>query len=306
MLYCEQKSRTNHSRKTCQRYETMAMKQGIEDFLFKIIIAGSGGIGKTTLCNYLGKQIFDEATAMTTGVSFFKMLCPTKYGKVELQLWELSSQKRFRFVMPAYLKGASGCLLLVDPTRPEGLRESEEWADIVRNNTKDIPILLLSIKQDLMDGGQSFTITMKDIDEFVARHNLRGYMKISSTTGFQVKETFKFISEFMIERHMGKSPRYLSRETPKTPQPKNISHLRGEEGESPTIDWNQFSVVNLKRLIKQLDIPVRYTIKSELVALLGDLHVDLAQFKEVCQRQNITPMKSKRKVKQIAPPSQSN
>ena len=58
------------------------------------------------------------------------------------------------------------------------------------------------VKQDLIDEGHSYTIPSEDIDEFVAKHKLRGFIKVSSKTGFNVKESFGQVSEMMIERNI--------------------------------------------------------------------------------------------------------
>ena len=94
-------------------------------------------------------------------------------------------------------------MLLFDLTRPETFHALAEWIDIVRNNTKNIPILLVSSKQDLIDAGEPSQVSEGKISEFINMHGLRGYMTISATTGLHVKEMFTRICEFMIERNMG-------------------------------------------------------------------------------------------------------
>ncbi len=173
-------------------------------YLFKLIIAGSGGSGKTTLLQRFTTGLFSGGTKMTIGVDFSVTTCSTKYGQTTLQIWDFGGEERFRTMLPSFCLGSSGCLMLFDPTRPQTFHDLDEWIDIVRNNTKDIPIILLSSKQDLIDEGHSYTIPQEDIDGFVEKHKLRGFIKVSSKTGFMVKESFGNVSEMMIERNMGK------------------------------------------------------------------------------------------------------
>lgn len=171
-------------------------------FLFKLIIAGSGGSGKTTLLQRYTTGLFSGGTKMTIGVDFSVTSCKTKHGDVTLQIWDFGGEERFRTMLPSFCLGASGCLMMFDPLRPATFHELEEWIQIVRNNTKEIPIILLSSKQDLIEEGHTFAIPKIDVDNFVQKHKLRGYMTVSSKTGLNVINSFAGIAEMMIEKNM--------------------------------------------------------------------------------------------------------
>ena len=173
-------------------------------YLFKLIIAGSGGSGKTTLLKRYTTGLFSGGTKMTIGVDFSVTQCQTKFGPTTLQIWDFGGEERFRTMLPSFCLGASGCLMLFDPLRPETFHELDEWIQIVQNNTKGIPILLLSSKQDLIDEGHPFSVDLEDVDNFVKTHQLMGYLRVSSKSGMNVSESFSNISELMIQRNMKK------------------------------------------------------------------------------------------------------
>ena len=62
-------------------------------------------------------------------------------------------------------------------------------------------MMLLSSKQDLIENGHPMTILSEDIDDFVSKNDLRGYLPVSSKTGLNVIEVFTQIAEYMIERN---------------------------------------------------------------------------------------------------------
>ena len=169
-------------------------------YLFKIIIAGSGGSGKTTLLKRYTTGLFTGGTKMTIGVDFNISQTDTQYGKTTLQIWDFGGEDRFRSMLPDFCRGASGALMLFDPTRPKTFHELEEWMEIVRGNTKDVPLVLISSKQDLIDDGQPFSISEDSIKEFMQKNKIQYYYKVSSKTGFNVSEVFVNLSEQMIER----------------------------------------------------------------------------------------------------------
>jgi small GTP-binding protein len=173
-------------------------------YLFKLIIAGSGGSGKTTLLQRYTTGLFSGSTKMTIGVDFSVTSSKTKYGPVTLQIWDFGGESRFRSMLPSFCLGASGCLMLFDPLRPDTFHELVEWVEIVRGNTKNVPILLLSSKQDLILEGHPMTIPKEEIEGFVTKHALRGYSAVSSKTGLNVVESFIHISELMIEKNLKK------------------------------------------------------------------------------------------------------
>jgi small GTP-binding protein len=136
---------------------------------------------------------------MTIGVDFSVTTAKIASGAaVTLQIWDFGGEERFRTMLPSFCLGASGCMMLFDPLRPETFYELDEWISIVRNNTKNVPILLLSSKQDLIDEGHTSAILQEEVDKFVARNSLRGFMRVSSKTGVNVIESFQKISEMMI------------------------------------------------------------------------------------------------------------
>ena len=173
-------------------------------FLFKLIIAGSGGSGKTTLLRRYTTGLFSQGTSMTIGVDFSVTSCKTNYGDSTLQIWDFGGEERFRTMLPSFCLGASGCVMMFDPVRPTTFMELQEWIKIIRGNTNNIPILLLSSKQDLIDEGHQFAVPIEDVDDFISTQSLRGYIRTSSKTGLNVESTFTQIAELMIEKNINK------------------------------------------------------------------------------------------------------
>lgn len=172
------------------------------NYLFKLIIAGSGGSGKTTLLRRYTTGLFSGGTKMTIGVDFSVTQCKTESGQnVTLQIWDFGGESRFRSLLPSFCLGASGCLMMFDPLRPVTFHELDEWVDIVKTNTKNVPIVLLSSKNDLIDDGHPFSVAKSDLDAFIQTHKLSGYMPVSSKTGLNVVNSFTKISELMIEKN---------------------------------------------------------------------------------------------------------
>ena len=129
-------------------------------YLFKIILAGSGGCGKTTLLNRYTTGQFNSDTKMTIGVDFavhYLELSEDK-GAATLQIWDFGGEERFRTMLPSFCQGASGALLFFDLVRTHTFYELDEWINIIRRNTHNIPIILLGAKYYLIESPSDLNI----------------------------------------------------------------------------------------------------------------------------------------------------
>ncbi|MBA7630506.1 hypothetical protein ES703_38028 [subsurface metagenome] len=81
--------------------------------LLKVITAGDGGVGKTTLLYRYVEGRFLADTKMTLGVEFFLKEINIRGETVNLQVWDFGGQDHFRPLLKDYSVGAKGALLLL-------------------------------------------------------------------------------------------------------------------------------------------------------------------------------------------------
>lgn len=166
-------------------------------FIFKILTAGDGGVGKTTLLHRYLEGKFSESTKMTIGVEFFLKEIELEGHNCTLQLWDFGGQGRFRFLLESYVLGAKGALLMFDLTRPMTLENLDEWVNICRKNNPDLPILFLGTKLDLTE---DISVDDEYAKNFMKELNLFDFLKVSSKTGHNVQEAFDLITRKCLER----------------------------------------------------------------------------------------------------------
>ena len=163
----------------------------------KILTAGEGGVGKTTLLRRFVEGQFFSETKMTIGVEFFLKSIILGDNEITLQLWDFGGQERFRFLLGSYVLGAKGALLMFDLTRIATLEKLEQWVQIVRQNDPNLPVLFLGTKIDLIEDinvNDDFALS------YLESLNLFDYLKISSKTGQNVEESFKRLTQEILER----------------------------------------------------------------------------------------------------------
>ncbi len=169
------------------------------DYLFKSIVVGDGGVGKTALTLRFSKGFFTEDYKMTIGVDFHvkTINIDSIEGPIraKLQIWDTGGQERFSSIRPMYYRGSLGALLIFDLTNISSFEHLPQWIEEVRANVKtEIPLLLVGNKSDLVE---QRTISLEEINNFTRNFNLY-YMETSAKTGEGVGDCFYILACLMI------------------------------------------------------------------------------------------------------------
>jgi len=167
-----------------------------ESNVFKVLIAGDGGVGKTTFLTKYTKGEFVMNTKMTIGLEFFiKEVIYNNYNII-FQIWDLSGQDQFRFLHKDFTAGSRCSLLLFDLTRPSTINNLEEWIKIIRKKSSKLPIILIGSKLDLIDKinvGDDMALKLKK------KYKFADYIKISSKTGENIEAVFQLLVKILLE-----------------------------------------------------------------------------------------------------------
>jgi len=169
------------------------------DYLFKSIVVGDGGVGKTALTLRFSKGFFTEDYKMTIGVDFHVKTISIDTSeesiKCKLQLWDTGGQERFSSIRPMYYRGSLGTILVFDLTNSASFEHLPQWIEEVRANIKaEIPVLLVGNKSDLID---QRAVSIEEISKFTNNFNLY-YMETSAKTGDGVGDCFYILACLMI------------------------------------------------------------------------------------------------------------
>lgn len=177
-------------------------------FLMKIILAGDGSVGKTSLRKrYLGEG-FKEIYDVTIGADFsiYKTLIAGR--SIKFQMWDLAGQPRFKMVQKSYYLGSLGALLIFDITKRETFQSLQNWIHEIWNNNGRglIPIVLLGNKVDLRDQYPE-SISNEVIQRYCAKLSEQSYSKgfeikyleTSAKTGLNVAKAFELLANGYFE-----------------------------------------------------------------------------------------------------------
>nr|BAA06702.1 mgp2 GTP-binding protein [Zea mays] len=127
----------------------MEVGQKEYDYVFKVVVIGDSGVGKSQLLMGFARNHNLESKS-TIGVEFATRSIRFEDKVVKAQIWDTAGQERYRAITSAYYRGAVGALLVYDVTRHVTFENVERWLKELRDHTdSNIVIMLVGNKADL-------------------------------------------------------------------------------------------------------------------------------------------------------------
>ncbi|KAL9255041.1 Ras-related protein, partial [Drosera capensis] len=120
------------------------------DYLFKLLLIGDSGVGKSCLLLRFADDSYVESYISTIGVDF-KIRTVEQDGKtIKLQIWDTAGQERFRTITSSYYRGAHGIIIVYDVTDQQSFENVKQWlSEIDRYASDNVVKLLVGNKSDL-------------------------------------------------------------------------------------------------------------------------------------------------------------
>ncbi len=146
----------------------------------KILIAGDGATGKTTISKKLaGTLTNQDDLIMTPGIDFHTLKMSQKNSKAVI--WDLGGQDRFRPFQGTFFSASDIVILVFDVNFFETFLNLDAWLSLV-NRAKVSHVYLIGNKIDLVNRA----IKREEAEQYAKNHNLK-YFEISALedTGFE-------------------------------------------------------------------------------------------------------------------------
>jgi small GTP-binding protein len=163
------------------------------DFLYKIVIIGEAGVGKTHLLSRYIKGNLPKNPTSTIGVEFATRTVPLPSGgTVKAQIWDTAGQERYRSITCAHYRRSIGALLVYDITNEKSFIACRRWMEELRDNAEpDIVIMLVGNKIDLVEQNPENRKVDFDAAARFAKSNGLMFQETSTFIGINVREAFE-------------------------------------------------------------------------------------------------------------------
>jgi Ras-related protein Rab-1A len=183
------------------------------DSIFKVIVVGDAGVGKTSILSRLCDGIFESQYRSTLGIDFKIKNIIIDEKKIKLQIWDTAGQERFSAIVNAYYRGTNCAIVVFDLTDLNTLGRAKTYIDQIRKfttksiynaeNTIDdkIPIILLGNKVDIT---YKRSINDSDIQSFMELNEIIHYVETSAKDDINILKSFNLVANILYNDELQK------------------------------------------------------------------------------------------------------
>jgi small GTP-binding protein len=158
------------------------------DYLFKIVLIGDSGVGKSNLLFRFTRNEFNLESKTTIGVEFSQKNVKIDNKNIRAQIWDTAGQERYRAITSAYYRGALGALLVYDVCKIETFEGLQKWLRELKEHTDaQTTIMLVGNKSDLR---HLRAVKTEDAAAFALKNNL-AFIETSALENTNVDSAFE-------------------------------------------------------------------------------------------------------------------
>ncbi|XP_027269590.1 ras-related protein Rab-35 isoform X2 [Cricetulus griseus] len=164
------------------------------DHLFKLLIIGDSGVGKSSLLLRFADNTFSGSYITTIGVDFKIRTVEINGEKVKLQIWDTAGQERFRTITSTYYRGTHGVIVVYDVTSAESFVNVKRWLHEINQNCDDVCRILVGNKND---DPERKVVETEDAYKFAGQMGIQLF-ETSAKENVNVEEMFNCITELVL------------------------------------------------------------------------------------------------------------
>lgn len=167
------------------------------EHLYKILVIGELGTGKTSIIKRYVHQFFSQHYRATIGVDFaLKVLNWDNNTVIRLQLWDIAGQERFGNMTRVYYKEAVGAFVVFDVTRAQTFDAVVKWktdldTKVTLADGSTIPTILLANKCDQPKEG--VVNNPARMDDYCRERGFSGWFETSAKENINIDEASRFL-----------------------------------------------------------------------------------------------------------------
>jgi len=167
------------------------------DLLFKLLLIGDSGVGKTCILFRFSEDAFNTTFISTIGIDFKIKTIELRGKKIKLQIWDTAGQERFHTITTSYYRGAMGIMLVYDITNAKSFDNIAKWLrNIDEHANEDVERMILGNKCDMEDR----RVVSKERGEEIAReHNIK-FLETSAKTNVNIEDAFLQLAEAILDK----------------------------------------------------------------------------------------------------------
>jgi len=168
------------------------------DYLFKLLLIGDSGVGKSCLLLRFADDTYTESYISTIGVDFKIRTIDLDGKTIKLQIWDTAGQERFRTITSSYYRGAHGIIVVYDTTDLESFNNVKQWLHVIdRYASENVNKLLVGNKNDLTS---KRAVSLEQAKEFAESLGIE-FIETSAKNSTNVEKAFMMMASQIKARY---------------------------------------------------------------------------------------------------------
>lgn len=181
-------------------------KQSEYDLLYKILLIGDSGAGKSCMLLRFADDSFTESYMSTIGVDFKIRTIDVDNKVVKLQIWDTAGQERFRTITSSYYRGASAIIIVYDVTNEVTFTNIKNWLlECDRYASENVVKILVGNKCDITSKRK---ITYDDAKQLADSVGIL-FFETSAKTGHNIDAVFQSLTLQLINHSLITKPKNI-------------------------------------------------------------------------------------------------
>mmetsp|Transcript_75744 Transcript_75744/g.88102 ORF Transcript_75744/g.88102 Transcript_75744/m.88102 type:complete len:220 (+) Transcript_75744:28-687(+) len=179
------------------------MEADLDDLLFKLILVGDAGVGKTSILLRYCKDQFADDYNVTVGVEFHSQVAMIDNDtEVQLQIWDTAGQESFRAIVRSFYKNASGIFIVYNITKRDTFESLSGWLDEARANCQEDAVFVLMGNQ--ADREEDREVEYSEGERFMRENNMNFFFESSALNSQNIQIAFKEAAKLIFLNCMSK------------------------------------------------------------------------------------------------------
>ena len=172
-----------------------------DDHVFKLLIIGDSGVGKSSLLMQFSDNLLSDTTT-TTGVDIKNCTVDVEGTKVKLQIWDTAEQERFRTITSMHYRGTHGVNFVYDVTNADTFKSIKKWLHEIDQNCDRVSRVLVGNKDD---DHEKKAVPLEEAQQFADQIGIPLY-ETSAKEGKNVEEVFHAITQLVLKQKLETEP----------------------------------------------------------------------------------------------------
>ena len=168
--------------------------------VFKTIIIGNSGVGKTSITNNAVKHIFFENYRSTIGMEIFSLFLKINHRLIKLQIWDTCGQEIYRSLITNFYRNSSLAVIVYSIEKRESFKDIDMWVKELRiHSSPGIKIILIGNKSDLDDKRE---VSYEEGAKYLDKPEIISFYETSAKTGENVQKIFEEIGIVLYQDYL--------------------------------------------------------------------------------------------------------